>query len=140
MDAMFLVVKKVLKKVSKRVSVEFQCPRRFSDHIFRYVLRYSTPMSYLSTRCRGTFSKTMKLEFEYHKRFILTLYLPYIGHYFMNFQNAQKLLEKGAETGCGGLPKGHVGEQCWSVCFDNDCNNVRLLSFNIIFFFYLLLA
>ena len=139
MDAMFLVVKKVLKKVSKKVFVEFQF-RKLKFPIFRYVLRYSTPMSYLSTRCRGTFSKTIKLEFEYHKRFILTLYLPYIGHYFMNFQNTQKLLEKGAETGCGGLPKGHVGEQCWSVCFDNDCNNVRLLSFNIIFFFYLLLA
>ena len=46
----------------------------------------------------------------------------------------KKLLEKGETTGCGGLPDGHVGEQCWSICFDNDCNNAHFLALNFFAF------
>ena len=49
----------------------------------------------------------------------------------IDFKNLLKLLEKGEATGCGGLPDGHVGEQCWSICFDNECNSAHFLTLNI---------
>merc|ERR1711893_151492 len=51
----------------------------------------------------------------------------------LTYPKDAELLEMGATTGCGGLPEGETGEQCWSLCFENDCNSViiQTLAFSL---------
>ena len=52
----------------------------------------------------------------------------------LTYPKDAELLEKGSKTGCSGLPDGETGEQCWSVCFENECNSATItsLSFTMI--------
>ena len=124
------------KKVSSQVTTYF--PKGFFRQVINHNSRndawYSSSMLNIPKRCWGRFFKVINdrtniLMFRLGpglKFWIDSLKCKFQTPGILPKNNQFKLLKMGETTGCGGLPEGETGEQCWSLCFENDCNSATI--------------